>query len=1132
MGGAARFADRCAVSAEKGRSLAVNKRKILESAQKHLQRGALDKALEDYQTLLKADPKDSNIRLKVGDLHLKLGRAQDAIDAYLRVAQQFTNEGFDAKAVALYKQITKLDDKRFEVHAQLGELYQRMGLASEAMKAIQLAADGAHRVGDKNQALGLLRRMAALDPTNTASRLKVADLLRTEGKTEDALAEYDEVVRELERQNNVEEQIRVIERALEIEPTRPESLRALARAAIEASVPAKAERAAAALIAANADDLEAIELRGTALDRLGRTDEAAEVFRGLAEKFRARGDEDRARALMQRWAAGEVFDIGGSDATVLEGDSADLEIDPDLDASLGIGPDDRSLDDAVDEPADALADETFEPSEGLVEATESAVEGEDEGEGAGEADGEADLDQLLAEASVFARYGKHERAIETLRSALRVEPGNAAALERLGESLIAIGNRAHAASTLTRAGNAYAEAGLGPAVERVRGLLAPIDAKAAAALPKVAAAPAPPAEETSELDIEIDADLEDETMTPVASPPAGDLPREADDDFSGIDIDVSADLEPVAAEAEAAGDSAQDIALDDEPEDPEITFDVSEPEPEAEPEPEPPPTKRRAAAPAAVAAPVAKAPPPAPAADPDQDFEEAEFYREQGMLDEARGLYERVLAASPEHARARARLAEIKASSTVEMDVPAIAASDPAPASEPDEVSFEIDVDGAEAEDDTLGNARAAAARERAAAAAPPPAPEPEPAPKAAPTPKAEVKLAPAAAPIVTPPAPAATPKPEVAPPPQPTREAIAAPEIEEPVAAAAEPSLAVEPEPEPAAAAALAPHPAEDAHEAAAPIAAADGADFDLAAELSGALGEEPDGRTPAQTAESEGFEEVFAAFKAGVKREVGDGDTEAHYDLGIAYKEMGLLEDAIGEFRIALADAGRRIPCLHLMGVCALELGRGPDAVAHLSEALSGGPLPAEQEAALRVDLGRAHHACGDVARARVELEAARAAEPSFAGIERLLAELATAAPAPVAEPAEALESFDDLMEDDAVEAAVAPAAEPQKPQYESFDELMSDDAAEALAAAEPPGATEDDDLALAPEAASEIELREEVTLAPPPAEEPAPEAAAPETPEPRPEAAPAPTAPSAPAPAAPAAAPARRKKKISFV
>ena len=43
--------------------MSINKRKILASAQKHVQKGAFDKALKDYQTLLEADPKDVNLRL-------------------------------------------------------------------------------------------------------------------------------------------------------------------------------------------------------------------------------------------------------------------------------------------------------------------------------------------------------------------------------------------------------------------------------------------------------------------------------------------------------------------------------------------------------------------------------------------------------------------------------------------------------------------------------------------------------------------------------------------------------------------------------------------------------------------------------------------------------------------------------------------------------------------------------------------------------------------------------------------------------------------------------------------------------------------------------------------------------------
>ena len=162
--------------------MAINKRKILESAQKNLQKGLLDKAVEDYRTLLKADPHDSNVLLKLGDLYLKQGKREESLNAYARVAQQFTREGFDAKAVALYKQITRLDPKRHDVCVPLAELYARMGLVGDAIASLQTAADAAYRGGHKDEALELLRRMAALDPSNTPNRLKVAELLGQEGR--------------------------------------------------------------------------------------------------------------------------------------------------------------------------------------------------------------------------------------------------------------------------------------------------------------------------------------------------------------------------------------------------------------------------------------------------------------------------------------------------------------------------------------------------------------------------------------------------------------------------------------------------------------------------------------------------------------------------------------------------------------------------------------------------------------------------------------------------------------------------------------------------------------------------------------------------------------------------------------
>ncbi|HKJ24383.1 MAG TPA: tetratricopeptide repeat protein, partial [Myxococcota bacterium] len=194
--------------------MALNKRKILDAAQKYLQKGSLDKALKEYQKVLDADPKDSNVRLKVGDVQLRKGNSEAAIESYLEVARLFMKNGFDAKAVALFKQITKIDEKRYDIYEPLAELYQRLSLTSEAMQALQTAAEAHQREGRKKEGLTLLRKMASLDPSNTTTRMKVAEMLWNADLQDDALAEYDEVVTELGRQGDHENAVRVHEQVL------------------------------------------------------------------------------------------------------------------------------------------------------------------------------------------------------------------------------------------------------------------------------------------------------------------------------------------------------------------------------------------------------------------------------------------------------------------------------------------------------------------------------------------------------------------------------------------------------------------------------------------------------------------------------------------------------------------------------------------------------------------------------------------------------------------------------------------------------------------------------------------------------------------------------------------------------
>jgi tetratricopeptide (TPR) repeat protein len=82
--------------------------------------------------------------------------------------------------------------------------------------------------------------------------------------------------------------------------------------------------------------------------------------------------------------------------------------------------------------------------------------------------------------------------------------------------------------------------------------------------------------------------------------------------------------------------------------------------------------------------------------------------------------------------------------------------------------------------------------------------------------------------------------------------------------------------------------------------------------------------------------FDALLRHFKEGVSRSLGEDDFESHYDLGVAYKEMGLLDDAIAEFQKALRSRAHRLPAYEALGQCFVEQGRYQVAATVLSRAL----------------------------------------------------------------------------------------------------------------------------------------------------------------------------------------------------
>jgi hypothetical protein len=155
-------------------------------------------------------------------------------------------------------------------------------------------------------------------------------------------------------------------------------------------------------------------------------------------------------------------------------------------------------------------------------------------------------------------------------------------------------------------------------------------------------------------------------------------------------------------------------------------------------------------------------------------------------------------------------------------------------------------------------------------------------------------------------------------------------------------------------------------------PGAAADArGGFDLASELGDLFSAKPavTDEPPAASGTDFGdaaLADIFREFQKGVDKQLGKEDYETRYNLGIAYKEMGLVDEAIAEFQLAAKDDGRLLECASMLGICFLEKGMPKLAVKWFEKGLSAPGRSEDEYQALRYDLANALEQSGEPGRA----------------------------------------------------------------------------------------------------------------------------------------------------------------------
>ena len=310
--------------------MTFNKAKALRQAEKHVQQGKINAAIDDYTKIAEFDPDDLTVVNTLGDLLVRAGRVEEAIVNFSKIAESYRENGFTLKAIAMFKKISKLNPQNVDVSLKLASLYSQQGLLVEARQQYLQVADSHARSGKTQKALEVYQKIADLDPENTAVRIKLAETYMRENMRDQAHDAYVAAGLELIRKNRVDQGLEACLQALAIDPESKSALTAVSEAYIQRGEAARAIDLLKDAFDKNPGDVEMITILGRTYLSAGMMDEAESTFMSLVQLDKSRYEY--------------VLDLGRTFATAGELDRAAEQLDACVDILISRREEDKAID--------------------------------------------------------------------------------------------------------------------------------------------------------------------------------------------------------------------------------------------------------------------------------------------------------------------------------------------------------------------------------------------------------------------------------------------------------------------------------------------------------------------------------------------------------------------------------------------------------------------------------------------------------------------------------------------------------------------------------------------------------------------------------------------------------------------
>jgi tetratricopeptide (TPR) repeat protein len=248
------------------------------------------KAIAMLKKISKLDPTNVDTSMKLANLYSQQGLLVEARQQYLQVADAYARAGQTRKALEAYQKIADLDPSNTSVRMKLGEIYSREGMNEQAHESFIMAGGEFLRKGDTEQALNANLKAITTNPDSRQALTAIATIYTQHGQIDRA--------------------INILCEAFERNPGDVELLTILGRTYLSAGMMDDAERTFLSLVELDRNRYHYLLEVGRRFLQIGDLDRAAEQIDGCLDVLIAKREEDKAIDFLRKVLDRDMNHVG------------------------------------------------------------------------------------------------------------------------------------------------------------------------------------------------------------------------------------------------------------------------------------------------------------------------------------------------------------------------------------------------------------------------------------------------------------------------------------------------------------------------------------------------------------------------------------------------------------------------------------------------------------------------------------------------------------------------------------------------------------------------------------------------------------------------------------------------------